>query len=45
MDFPDGSAVKKSACNEEAEGDAGSIPRLNPGFLPGEYHRQRSLTS
>ena len=36
MDFPAGSAVKKSACNEEAEGDAGSVPRL--GRSPGGEH-------
>ena len=51
MGFPGGSASKESACNA---GDLGSIPGSGrspgegnglptPVFLPGEFHRQRSL--
>ena len=49
MGFPSGSVGEESACNA---GDVGSIPgkipwrrtRLpTPVFLPGEFHRQRSL--
>ena len=51
LDFPSGSNSKESACNA---GDPGSIPGLGksaregngnpiPGFLPGEFHGQRSL--
>ena len=50
MGFPDGSDGKESICNV---GDLGLIPGLgrSPGgghgnplpFLPGEFHRQRSL--
>ena len=48
LGFPGGLDDKESACNE---GDLGSIPGLGrsprgqptPVFLPGEFHRQRSL--
>ena len=43
--FPGGSDGKESACNA---GDPGSVPwrrewQPTPVFLPGEFHRQRSL--
>ena len=50
MDFPSGAYGKESACNAR---DPGSIPGLGrspregmattPVFLPGKFHRQRSL--
>ena len=49
LGFPGSSDSKKSAWNA---GDSGSIPRSGrspgeglptPGFLPGEFHEQRSL--
>jgi len=48
--FSGGSDGKDAACNADA-GDPGSFPRLErrrewqptPVFLPGEFHRQRSL--
>ena len=51
LDFPSGSNSNESACNA---GDPGSIPGLGksaregngnpiPGFLPREFHGQRSL--
>ena len=51
MDFPGGSAVKKSACQCRRHGFSpwvGKIPwrrkwQPTPVFLPGESHGQRSL--
>ena len=54
LGFPSGAGGKESACSTGDARDSGSIPgsgrffwrrkwQLTPVFLPGEFHRQRSL--